>query len=90
MADETEWASAWTKMLRWTMSHGALPATFAVLDLDVPRQYTYMLSAQLNSDMPSPQVVETVKIECDGDDDPHTARLQGGQPKTPSSVRQSL
>ena len=89
MADETEWAAGWAKMLRWTMSHGEMPDTFALLELEVPRQFTYMLSAKLDPDMQSPCAVETVKIECDGED-PDAGRQDGGQSNKLASVRQPL
>ena len=58
--DEYEWAAAYAKMFRWVMEKRSMPPTLRSLELEVPRQFAYMLATDLGS-----TPVDTVKIEAD-------------------------
>ena len=47
VADESDWCTAWSKMLQYVMEHKALPGTLRDLGLEVPRQLQYMMDSGL-------------------------------------------
>ena len=45
--DESDWCTAWSKLLQYVMKHKALPNTLRDLGLEIPRQLHYMLDSGL-------------------------------------------
>ena len=47
VSDESEWSTAWTKLLMFIMRAKKLPDTFGAAGIEVPKRFAYMLRAPL-------------------------------------------
>ena len=61
VSDEGEWSTAWFKLLRYVIANQALPQKLQMIDLDVPKQFGYMLQASITMSGVS------VKLEAGGE-----------------------
>ena len=74
VADESEWSTSWTKLIRHVLKNKSIPETVQQAGIDVPKEFKYMLTAKVGGVCSSP-----IKTEVD---DARTAR------PTKSSVAQ--
>ena len=77
VADESEWSTAWTKLIGYVLKHKKLPDTFLSCDIEVTKKYSYMLKMQIADPLTDfAAATEAVKVE----DDPAGTGTGGSSP----------
>ena len=69
VADESEWSTAWTKLLAYVLKHNQLPDTLQACDVEVAKKYAHMLKMKIAdplTDFAAATAAAIIKKGCRG------------------------